>query len=240
MDEQRHMVEIRAHCDIINSLEGKALFHQVITYHIDDRGAMLVNMNVKPCDSLRFIGSLPRVGVSLSVDPSYFHVTYCGRGPFENYPDRKVAAQQGIWDSSPSKMGYNYIFPTENGNRCDCKWVAFRDDSGRGFCIADACFSGQGFNFSALLHSQKELYETKHTHQLQVREDGQSPIFVHIDTALMGLGGDVSWRPCVHPEYELSPKSRYEFSLLIIPLEPMSHPWDIINHELIRLVNGGS
>lgn len=101
-------------------------------------------------------------------------------------------------------------------------------------------FSGQGFNFSALLHSQKELYETSHTHQLQEREDGQAPIYVHIDTALMGLGGDVSWRPCVHPEYEVSPKSRYEFSLLFIHLEPVSNPWDLVNSELMRLVNGRS
>jgi beta-galactosidase len=85
-------------------------------------------------------------------------------------------------------MGYDYIVPSENGNRCDCEWVAFvsREHHGLLIMVDPHC----NFSFSALLHSAEELNHADHTCDLEERTDGESPIFVNIDHQLMGLGGD--------------------------------------------------
>ena len=74
----------------------------------------------------------------------------------------------GIWETSPSDMGYSYIVPQENGSRSDCEWVEFQprqtkngDEDATGMLVVAE--PGSNFNFSALLHSQEELYNASHT-----------------------------------------------------------------------------
>ena len=86
-------------------------------------------------------------------------------------------------------MGYDYIVPSENGNRSDCKWVAFGSDNG-GVLIRPN-HKQESFCFSALLHDGKELHRARHTIDLDVRKDGAHPIHVNLDHKLMGVGGDV-------------------------------------------------
>ena len=104
----------------------------------------------------------------------------------------------GIWETSPSDMGYSYIVPQENGSRSDCEWVCFQprgsgdgDEGETGMLIVAE--PGSNFSFSALLHSQEELHHALHTCDLDTREDGSHPLYVSIDHKLMGLGGDVRY-----------------------------------------------
>ena len=104
-------------------------------------------------------------------------------------------------------MHVDYIYPSENGNRCEVSCVCFTDKEGSGVCFK----SDSKLNFSAKLYSQKELHVADHTHQLEQRKDGgsESPIFVHLDRLMMGVGGDCSWRPCVYPDYLIKPTSEF-------------------------------
>ena len=136
-----------------------------------------------PCSSLRSIPSLPRVGMSLGLDPSLFNVTYFGRGPHENYPDRKSSAEMGIWSTTAKENHFDYIVPSENGSKSDCEWVAFRDEQGSGVCVVS---EQTGMNFNASLYSQEELELAKHTYDLPVRENGKSAVHVNIDSSIMG------------------------------------------------------
>ena len=104
----------------------------------------------------------------------------------------------GIWETSPSVMGFEYIVPQENGSRSDCEWVGFHprcpaDSSEDGIGMLVVAEPGSNFSFSALLHSQEELHHASHLCDLDQREDGCDPVYVTIDHKLMGLGGDVRY-----------------------------------------------
>ena len=171
------------------------LIRQTMMYHILRDGRVQVSTHVILCPRLQECVSLPRVGMSLVLDPSLYHIQYFGRGPFENYEDRKAASYMGVHETTPKDMAYHYIFPSENGNRSDCEWVAMRNDRGEGVCFAADGHNDVGgrsrFHFSAQLHSPNELHQASHTCDLEHRENGKHAIDVNLDHRLMGIGGDV-------------------------------------------------
>ena len=101
---------------------------------------------------------------------------------------RKQSAQVGLWETTALEMHVDYIVPGENGNRTDCLWVCFLDDSGTGLLIVSNVGS---FCFSSSLWSQQELHKAKHTSDLDNRFNGKHDVHVNIDHATMGVGGDV-------------------------------------------------
>jgi beta-galactosidase len=152
--------------------------------------------------------SLPRVGMQMAVPDAYDEVHWFGRGPHENYWDRKTGAAVGQYRQSLSDFVTDYVRPQENANRSDTRWVAFVRDDGRGFLtIGDAPMS-----VSAWPYSQEDLAEATHTHELPDR----GFTTVNLDHKQMGLGGNNTWtkkaRPM--PKYRLSePSYTYGFTL---------------------------
>ena len=126
----------------------------------------------------------------MQLDESLNRIQYFGRGPHENYPDRKASAEFGVFKTTPEEMSYlKYIVPSENGSRSDCEWTSFRTKNDEGLCIVckgdDA--SDGNFSCSASLYSNSELDLATHTRDLPDRKQGT--IHVNIDHQLMGLGG---------------------------------------------------
>ena len=195
------------------------LFEQQIIYRFHDDNSIEVSTRTRPKRSVQCIPSIPRIGYRFCVRKELNNCVYFGRGPGENYQDRKAGDNAfGIWASSPNKMRYNYIVPSENGGRSDCYWAAFTNDQGEGLMIvgaepiplaakADQCT--ETFDFSALLHSQEELHAATHVCDLEQREEGKHPIFVNIDSFAMGIGGDIGWGPCCYPQYTLKTSETY-------------------------------
>lgn len=215
---------------------------------------------IKPCLSLRDVPSLPRLGMSLVLKEAFHNIQYEGRGPGENYPDRKAGCHVGLYTTTPSGMAYlHYIVPSENGNRSDCSFVSFRDNSGSGFCFvtSDRDDAICPFNFSAQLHSMRELHVARHTSDLEARDDGKHPIHVNIDGKLMGLGGDnrlvlkalhpghlsnfciYSWFPVVYPEYLVSSKTEYSSCIWLLPLNDGEEAVDVVGANFSRYRTGG-
>ena len=56
----------------------------------------------------------------------YENVRWLGRGPWENYPDRKTGADMGVWSSTVTEQYVPYVKPQENGNKEDVSWVELR------------------------------------------------------------------------------------------------------------------
>ena len=193
-----HKVTVEATLSITrHDNNQKELIRQKIVYVVYMDGRILVSTHVMPRRALKECLSLPRVGMSLALDKSLYHIQYFGRGPVENYDDRKAAAHMGVHETTPKDMAYHYIFPSENGNRSDCEWVALRNARGEGVCFAadghTAAGSRSSFHFSAQLHNTSELHEATHTCDLEHRENGEHPVFVNLDHKLMGVGGDVRY-----------------------------------------------
>jgi beta-galactosidase len=189
------VVDIVAECSVSQAVKGGELFKVTMRYRIFSDGRVRILQRVVPQSILWRTPSLPRVGMNLVLDSSLFHIQYFGRGPEENYPDRKSGSEMGVYGTTPLGMGYDkYIVPGESGSRSECEWITFLSDEGDGVCIVANTDGGKqtSFSSSALLHSAQELHNATHTHtcDLPKRSNGQDPIHVNVDHKIMGLGGD--------------------------------------------------
>lgn len=133
---------------------------------------------------------MPTLNLQNTQSSPYSKITYFGKGPHENYPDRKSGAHVGLYHVTPETMGYaKYIVPGENGSRSDCEWVSFRrEESGDGLLVYAE--EDKTFSCSAIHYTTKELDQASHTYDLPLRANGEDPVYVNIDHRLMGLGGD--------------------------------------------------
>lgn len=161
---------------------------------------------------------LPRVGLKLALPAAFDRIVWYGRGPFENYRDRKTAAFVGLYGTTAGEP-FPYVSPQEYGNRTDTRWAACRDAEGRGLVVA----GDPVLEFSAHPHWPEDLTQesrgSKHPPDVTVREF----VCLTLDHAQMGVGGDDSWGARVHPQYTL-PARDYAFTIVLRPLAPGDDP----------------
>ncbi len=141
------------------------------------------------------LADLPRIGVSFSLPASFDELSWFGRGPHENYPDRKAGATIGVWHAAPDVPPY--LVPQEFGLRSDCTWFECRESaSGRRLRIE--AVEPSALHISATNYSATALTEARNDADL-VREKA---LHVHIDVAHRGLG-TASCGPDVRNEYRI-------------------------------------
>ena len=165
-------------------------------YTLDVQAELSVDVEVLLDDGLP---PMPRIGMQTAVPVAEerTQVTWQGLGPFENYPDRKAAARYGHYTLPLEEMQTRYVFPTDNGLRSHCKELSIGELTARG-----------QFHFSVSEYGQAQLDKAKHTCDLTP----QDCVFVYIDHAHMGVGGDDSWSPSTHKAFLLEEK-RYRYSV---------------------------
>ncbi|MGO0308677.1 beta-galactosidase [Endozoicomonas acroporae] len=174
----------------------KEILRSVWTYQFAANGSARIDIEVTVDGDMP---PMPRIGACLRLKEQPAQVNWFGRGPHENYPDRKLSADIGHWEQSLKAMHTPYIFPSDNGLRCDTQALM----------LGDIRVTGQ-FHFSVSPYGQAQLARATHTHELQ-EEKG---IFVYLDGFHMGIGGDDSWTPSVRPEYLLTqPMYQWSFEL---------------------------
>lgn len=154
-------------------------------------------------------GVLPRVGFDMKIAPDLTQVEYFGRGPFENYVDRKAAARFGRYRTRVHEMYEFYQKPQFCGNRSDVRWTALSDASGKGVIFV----AEDRMDFSALEFTPKELASKKYPCDLV--PDGK--IVVSLNAGLTGLGG-ASCGPATLEKYRLKP-GHYSFRYRIQPYD---------------------
>ncbi|WP_163922892.1 beta-galactosidase [Photobacterium sp. Alg240-V54] len=162
-------------------------------YRIQANGQLTIDVTVEPDTQLP---SLARIGISVDV-PLADSVSWFGRGPHENYPDRLLAAHMDHHTLPITAMHTDYIYPTDNGLRCDTQYAT----------INNLTVSGQ-FHFAVSRYSQSQLALARHSYELQP----DNCLHLNIDSEHMGIGGDDSWSPSVHPEFLLT-ADRYQYQL---------------------------
>lgn len=175
--------------------QGETLFVSRKSYRIDGNGEMQITVDV---DVANGTPHPARIGLSCQLAQVAERVNWLGLGPHENYPDRLSAACFDRWDLSLDEMYTPYVFPGENGLRCNTRELRYGAHQWRG-----------DFLFNISRFSQKQLMETSHRHLLQP----EAGTWVNIDGFHMGVGGDDSWSPSVSPEFLLS-AGRYHYQLV--------------------------
>ncbi|MDE0885016.1 MAG: DUF4981 domain-containing protein [Myxococcota bacterium] len=139
---------------------------------------------------------LPRVGIHLEMTRGFERLEWFGRGPHENYWDRKDGAPMGRYSGSVDDQYHRYVVPQENGNRTDTRWLALCRKSETGLLIGGA----KPFEFGASHYTSHDLHQAQHTHELRARPETQ----VYLDTHQRGVGTGACG-PDTHPAYRLGP-----------------------------------
>ena len=123
---------------------------------------------------------LPRLGWQLIAPKKLEQVDWYGRGPFENYADRKTGAFIGRYSMPVSGMPVDYAKPQNMANREDVRWIALSDGS-QGFAAA----ARTHMTATALPYSELDLIMAPHYYQLPPQGDTH----LHLDLGMTGLGG---------------------------------------------------
>ena len=125
---------------------------------------------------------LPRLGYAMDLPLQYENYTYYGRGPINNYNDRKTSQFIEIYSSKIQDLGIMLPKPQAMGNREDVRWCSLTNTKGEGvmfIATGDMCAS-------ALPYTQLQLTETAHPYQLPIPQK----ITLHLDKKVTGLGGN--------------------------------------------------
>ena len=153
-------------------------FENLFTYTISGDGNITICHTVLPQGKMPLW--LPRIGVCLTLDNSLNQIDWYGRGPQENYPDRKTGYKVGIYHSTVDKMYEPYLLPQDYGLRTDNRWLRMTDTSGKGLLFR----MDKWFNFNAYPYSTDNLTKAMYTYQLK-RLNG---ITLNLDYATTGVG----------------------------------------------------
>lgn len=160
---------------------------------------------------------IPRVGMRMILKGEYDQMTWFGRGPQENYWDRKSGADIDLYKASVWDQYHPYVRAQETANKSDVRWVALQNQAGNGILVKSAC---QPLGVSAWNFPMKDIEyipsSIQHIHGGSIEK--KDMVWLNIDKQQMGVGGDNTWGAQTHPEYTITPVSQ-EYSFFIIPVD---------------------
>lgn len=148
---------------------------------------------------------LPRLGSAFVLDGAYENLSWYGRGPWENYPDRKTSCLVGRWESRVSEQYTHYPRPQDSGNHEEVTEVVLTDGQGRGIRVTAI---DRPFSFSALHYTAQDLYQATHDCDLKLRPE----VILSIDAAVLGLGNS-SCGPGVLKKYAIDKEKEHTFRI---------------------------
>ena len=184
-----------------------------LTYVINNEGTMKVTQKMT-ADKNAKVANMFRFGMQMQMPRSFDQVEYYGRGPVENYIDRKGNADLGIYRQSVAEQFYSYIRPQENGTKSDLRWWKTLNVSGHGIQVVAA----EPFSASALHYTIESLDEGTHKQQGHSPEVEEADLTNFcFDLIQAGLGCEDSWGRIARPEYQV-PYGDYEFTFILKPM----------------------
>ena len=174
----------------------KFAYGKLCTEYIFGADGIDFDMKVTPkCELMRY-------GFTFGLREAVKDITYYGKGPFENYCDRKSAAILKKYSGKAEDFNHEYLSPQENGNHTEARYLVLGDETnGVSILAKDA-----PFEFGVLPYSLEKLEEAKHAHEL-VKDDHYT---VTIDGRQRGVGGDTPAMLVLKPQYKILPKQDHE------------------------------
>ncbi len=206
-DQKNGIVRVNARYDMP---QVKATL--TLTYTIGNTGEIAVEQALKTTPGADIPGMF-RFGMRMEMPSGLDRIHYYGRGPGENYVDRKSATFIGIYNQTVDEQFYPYIRPQETGTKSDIRWWHQCDIAGRGVTLT----AESPFQASALWYTQESLDEGMVPAQRHSPEvEKQSYVTLCIDKLQYGLGCVTSWRHKPLPEYQV-PYKDYTFRFKLSP-----------------------
>ena len=188
-----------------------------LTYTVDALGTLRYEQVLVP-DTARRVPNFFRFGVRLALPPTMNQLAYYGRGPMENYPDRKASQHLGYYVAEVVSQYYPYLRPQETGLKSDLSFFCVRDAGGRGLEVR----SDKRFYASALDRSLDALDgfpEKGQAHGELIPLSDRTELL--IDSDHMGLGCYNSWGHLPQERFLLPLDRTYTLRLLFTPRLPL-------------------
>lgn len=202
LDDGRIRVDVR--CELPTA---PSTSRHDMTFTIDSDGAVEISATVTPGAGLP---DLPLVGTRMTMDSGFENLSWFGRGPHENYWDRKDSAFVGRHRSTLDELFTPYVRCQETGNRTDVRWIELTNATGFGI-RAEA---NETVEVSALRYTTEDLEQSGHPHELT-----RTATTVQINHRQMGVGDNSfvsSGRP--RPEFRLPANRSYQYHYTLRPV----------------------
>ena len=184
-----------------------------ITYLVfANTGAVKVTEDFKATEGAK-VSDMFRFGMLLQMPYSMEKSTYYGRGPIENYSDRKDCMRIAIYNDDADNQYFPYIRPQESGTKSDIRWWKQTDATGLGLQVKSCA----PFYASALHFDTEELDdgdEKEQRHSFDLKKSKFTNLF--LDAAHMGVGGENSWGAWPLEKYRVHYGSK-TFNFVLIP-----------------------
>ncbi|HLP16086.1 MAG TPA: beta-galactosidase domain 4-containing protein, partial [Bacteroidota bacterium] len=190
-----------------------ATYH--LQYQLNGNGQLQVEAEYAPlCDTIPL---LPKFGMRMRIPAAFNTIAWYGRGPYENYPDRKTASLRGVYQSTLENFITPYPAPQDNANRCDVGWITMSSQTESAITITGL----QPLCFRAWPYTEEDLETTSHDWQLPRRDF----ITMNIDLNIHGVGGDDTWGAKTMEKYTIpgNKSCRYGFIMEYTPQKSGNH-----------------
>lgn len=154
---------------------------------------------------------MPKFGMRMRIPNSFQSIEYYGRGPLENYPDRKMSQKIGIYKMPLSDYQTDYVKPQDNGNRTDVRWFEISSHT------TSLKISGpEPLCIRAWDYGEEELGK-RHSYEMSTGEF----VNINIDDNIHGVGGVNSFGGRTLAPYRIDANRphKYSFTLQIMNLE---------------------
>lgn len=204
IDNHKQFVQITA---TMETVVNKIHVPYSIKYTIYGNGAMDVDAEFKTPDNF----DLPRLALQTSLAPQLEKLQWFGRGPIENYQDRKNATYIGVYKANVEDMKEYYTRSQSMGLRCDTRWLTLSDGKGNGIKITPY----GTIDFSALHYTDRELWDIQYGHDLN--KIHRPEVILNLDCIQRGLG-NASCGPKPRPQYEIRKNHTYRYAFRIEPI----------------------
>ena len=194
-------------------------FKHECKYRFASDGSITMENTVKPYGVMP--KALPRLGLTMRLDPALERVKYYGRGPWENYIDRCTGSFVGLYESTVTEQYVDYVRPQDNGYKSGVRWAEFADGAGKGvrFEASEPLF------MQALHYGWEDIFLARHDgwqkHTQQIRRNSppvaQRDVILNLDVRQTGLGG-ASVGPAPMEKYRFDPNKTVSWTLRVDPL----------------------
>ncbi len=182
---------------------------ETVSYTVDAAGTVAVEAAFTPGE--RELPELPRFGMNMVMPEGFDNMEWFGRGPAENYQDRKTGYRVGLWRGTVQEQYTPYVRPQENANKTDVRRLRLTNEAGFGIEALGCPL----LSVSARHYPTPMLEAAGHTYDLV----WQPEVYANLDYKQTGVGGDNSWGARPHKQYALFPED-YSYRYILKPVAP--------------------
>ena len=178
----------------LEAVTGETIVPYTVVYQVHPGGYVDVEARFTADENFK----LPRIGLRMLLNPAFDRLSWYGRGPMENYQDRKDCAFLGIYENTVDGMAEHYVRTQTMGERTDTRWLRLATEDGHTVTFT----AGGSFDFSALHYTDEDLYLVKYGNDLdKIR---RAEVVLTLDCIQQGLGNG-SCGPGPLPQYTITP-----------------------------------